>query len=261
MKSEIHEQLRNLIIQLSNSKEKSVSEIKEIALDVYNKAVLLEFLDHSKEGESSNHETESSQIAAETPEVFISESEEKEEPNQLELIEIVEIKEKTEEEIQIDEPIQEEEPIYKSALNELEQFAAEFQNMPEFERKIPQYKPVSKQNFALEPEAEIQMPFKENEDLKQSLSKKFTDNKPKSLNDSLNRGLAIGLNDRLAFINHLFEGQIEDYTRVLSQINTLGTFEEAKKFIENQVKPDYNEWQHKEEISGRFMMIIEKTFR
>ncbi len=79
----------------------------------------------------------------------------------------------------------------------------------------------------------------------------------KSLNDRLNQGIKIGLNDRLAFIHQLFEGSNTDFNRVLSQLNTLEDFAEAKSFIQEQVKPDYN-WERKEAYEERFYMIIEK---
>ncbi|NRA94319.1 MAG: hypothetical protein HRU26_16905, partial [Psychroserpens sp.] len=42
-----------------------------------------------------------------------------------------------------------------------------------------------------------------------------------SLNESLKKGsLNIGLNDKLAFIKHLFDGKTADYDRVVSQLNT-----------------------------------------
>lgn len=119
---------------------------------------------------------------------------------------------------------------------ELELFAAEFQTMPEFERKASSA-PASEE--------------KEN----QAVSER-----PKSLNDLLGRSLTFGLNDRLAFVNHLFNGEMEDFTRVISQINTFESFEEVKDFIENNVKPDYNHWANKEEFSKRFMLIVEKAF-
>lgn len=84
--------------------------------------------------------------------------------------------------------------------------------------------------------------------------------KPKSLNDSLNRGMHIGLNDRIAFINHLFSGSTQDFNRVLSQINTMDDFDTAQNFLENQIKPDYRNWEGKEEYSERFTAIIEKKF-
>jgi len=83
----------------------------------------------------------------------------------------------------------------------------------------------------------------------------------KSLNDKLNRGgLHIGLNDKIAFIKHLFAGENEDYERVISQLNTLNSFEEATHFIQNIVKLDYNNWESKEEFEARFMSIIEAKF-
>ena len=82
----------------------------------------------------------------------------------------------------------------------------------------------------------------------------------KSLNDKLKNGLHIGLNDKIAFIKHLFDGHREDYDRVLSQINTASTLEEAKNFIQNIVKPDYNNWVGKEDVEERFMNLIEDKF-
>lgn len=82
----------------------------------------------------------------------------------------------------------------------------------------------------------------------------------KSLNDKLKKGLNIGLNDKIAFIKHLFEGKSEDYDRVLSQINTISSFDDAKTFIQNMVKPDYANWEGKEDYEIRFMGIIESKY-
>lgn len=86
------------------------------------------------------------------------------------------------------------------------------------------------------------------------------EDKPRSLNESLNRGLHIALNDRIAFINNLFEGSTQDFNRVLSQINTLDDFDAVQSFLEYQIMPDYNHWEGKEEFSERFINIIEKKF-
>ncbi|MCB0398541.1 MAG: hypothetical protein KDD26_02770 [Winogradskyella sp.] len=83
----------------------------------------------------------------------------------------------------------------------------------------------------------------------------------KSLNDKLKgKGLQIGLNDKLAFIKHLFEGKNEDYDRVISQINTTDSLSEARKLIFDMVKPDYNNWEGKEEYEERFIEIVEGKF-
>lgn len=89
-----------------------------------------------------------------------------------------------------------------------------------------------------------------------------TEGEPKSvsLNDSLSKGISVGLNDRIAFIKHLFANSSEDYNRVLSQLITFDTFQEAQSFIDEMVKPDYNDWQGKEEYETRFMDIVEKKF-
>ncbi|TMM32356.1 hypothetical protein FDT66_02505 [Polaribacter aestuariivivens] len=83
--------------------------------------------------------------------------------------------------------------------------------------------------------------------------------KPKSLNDKLQTNINIGLNDRIAFVKNLFDGSQEDFNRVVSQLNTLKTEQEAKKFVNKMVKPDYK-WDKHEELEARFMEIIERRF-
>ena len=107
------------------------------------------------------------------------------------------------------------------------------------------------QDFAIIPE------FEPIEDAK----KREAENKVKSLNDKLKSGgLQIGLNDKIAFIKHLFDGQNEDYERVISQINTSTTLQEAEDFIHQLVKPDYNNWEGKGEYEERFLEIVEGKF-
>ncbi|MEO2051700.1 MAG: hypothetical protein ABGX00_08020 [Allomuricauda sp.] len=84
--------------------------------------------------------------------------------------------------------------------------------------------------------------------------------KTQSLNDKLNKDLQVGLNDRLAFVKHLFNNSMEDYTRVLSQLNTIDTEECSIAFINNMVKPEYNNWEGKEEYEARFLSLIERRF-
>ena len=87
-----------------------------------------------------------------------------------------------------------------------------------------------------------------------------SENKPRSLNDRLKKGINIGLNERLAYVKHLFGGNTADYNRVLSQLNTFASLDESRKFIEKVVKPDYNNWQGKEEYEERFMTHVENKF-
>lgn len=85
-------------------------------------------------------------------------------------------------------------------------------------------------------------------------------NKAENLNDRVSKGITIGLNDRIAFMKHLFNNSSEDYNRVLSQLITIDTLAEAQNFIDTMVKPDYNNWEGKEEYEQRFMEIVEKKF-
>ena len=81
-----------------------------------------------------------------------------------------------------------------------------------------------------------------------------------SLNDRLNTGISFGLNDRIAFEKKLFGGSADDFNRVISQLNTFDSFDEASSFITDFVKPDYNNWSGQEEYETRFLEIVEKKF-
>lgn len=83
----------------------------------------------------------------------------------------------------------------------------------------------------------------------------------KSVNDALtNKDIKVDLNNRLAFVKHLFDGSMEDYNRVLSQLNTIESEERSVAFINNLVRPEYNNWEGKEEYVNRFMALIERRF-
>jgi len=87
-----------------------------------------------------------------------------------------------------------------------------------------------------------------------------TVSKTKSLNDTLTKKLNIGLNDRLAFVKHLFDENMDDYNRVISQLNTIDTEERSIAFINNMVKPEYNHWTGKEEYENRLIDLIARKF-
>jgi hypothetical protein len=91
-------------------------------------------------------------------------------------------------------------------------------------------------------------------------SEKNTESKTVSLNDKFAKGIEIDLNDRIAFVKHLFGNSNEDYNRVLNQLITFDNFYETRNFIEEMVKPDYNNWEGKDDYAERFMDIIEKKF-
>jgi hypothetical protein len=79
-------------------------------------------------------------------------------------------------------------------------------------------------------------------------------------NEFFKKGISFGLNDRIAFEKQLFGGSSEDLNRVVSQLSSFDSFEEAQEFIEDMVKPDYDNWEGKEDYVQRFMEIVEKKF-
>ena len=87
----------------------------------------------------------------------------------------------------------------------------------------------------------------------------FENAQPKSLNDKLAKNVQIGLNDRIAFVKKLFDGDQENYNRVVSQLNTFKSENDAKNFVNKMVKPDYD-WSQQEDLEIRFMEIIERKF-
>ncbi|KAB1066801.1 hypothetical protein F6U93_13175 [Tamlana haliotis] len=136
------------------------------------------------------------------------------------------IEEKIADEVVPNEVVPKEEPVKKDVL---EDFSEAYTEMPVFD-------PVPKNQNGIS-------------------------NQKKSLNDKLKfGGFNIGLNDKIAFIKHLFEGKNEDYDRVISQLNTINSWDDAHNFIQNMVKPDYNNWAGKEEFEERFIEIIEAKF-
>ena len=90
--------------------------------------------------------------------------------------------------------------------------------------------------------------------------KEVIEEKPLSLNDQHSKAINIGMNDRIAFVKHLFDDSTEDYNRVLSQLNSFTTKEEAVDFIEEIIKPDYENWVGSEEYAERFMEIVKNKF-
>ena len=81
-----------------------------------------------------------------------------------------------------------------------------------------------------------------------------------SLSNRPQKALSIGLNDKISFIQNLFDGSDEDYIRVISQLNSKASFEEAREFLMEMIKPDYNNWEGKEVYEGRLLKIVEARF-
>ena len=151
------------------------------------------------------------------------------------------------------------------------------QTTKEEEYKIPQ--PVINQQTPVKKESIfIKEEITSNDSLKNSLEEEFKDAisadyaadlfekaekieiTKKSLNDRLSqKQIQIGLNDRIAFVKHLFDGSQVDFNRVLSQLNSFQSEEQAKSFINTMVKTEYN-WNDKTAYEDRLISLIERKF-
>ena len=178
---------------------------------------------------------------------------------------------------QIDELLKEILPERNFQKNDLEELVAAYQEMPVFEKKeVEQEEAVADVELETEPEFEtapdpepeptpepamVAVEQLEEVEAEAEQQAKLNDvSRPRSLNETLGGGLNIGLNDRIAFIKHLFNGSNEDYSRVMSQISSFSTYQEAESFVQAQVKPEYDNWSDKEVYAERFMNIVERNF-
>ena len=88
---------------------------------------------------------------------------------------------------------------------------------------------------------------------KQSLSDKLKLTPVKDLKS------AIGLNQKVTFINVLFKGSDKDFKSAISAINNFGHFSEAKIYISNNLSSKYN-WDEQNETVTEFMQLVQRRF-
>ncbi len=255
MKKNLEEKLQHLAKEiLENKSPLDYDTLREKTLVLYEQLILAAHEEKNKAliGEEPTFEAmdsktfeELSRIADPVPVEIPSNKENLAEP----LIEKIKdiVAQMPEETQEIDKILEEVIPSKRVSSKELEDFAVHYQQMPTFERK---------ENIdSLPKSGKPKAP-----DTNNSNSLVKDPGRPKSLNDKLNSGLTIGLNDRLAFIKHLFNGNSDEYHRVVSQLTTMNSVEETTYFLENMVKPDYNNWNGKDIYADRFMGLVEKSF-
>ena len=103
---------------------------------------------------------------------------------------------------------------------------------------------------------------KKNESIRNNLDiEKEISNDKKNINDQFSKKLSVDNNERLAFIKHLFDGDTNNYERVLNQTLTLGSWSEVSNLIISKVKIEYNNWKGKEDIADRFLTVLQKSFK
>ncbi len=70
----------------------------------------------------------------------------------------------------------------------------------------------------------------------------------------------VGLNDKISFIKHLFEGDHELYTNFIDKLNAFENYEDALRYINQEVKPQYEDWEGKDEYEFRLLQLLELKF-
>ena len=82
----------------------------------------------------------------------------------------------------------------------------------------------------------------------------------KTLNDKLFKSkIQVGLNDRIAFVNHLFNYDQSAFNKILTELNSSKSEKEAKEYILEKIKPNYD-WRGKEPYEDRLFALIERKF-
>ncbi|NBU80154.1 MAG: hypothetical protein EBS55_00710 [Flavobacteriaceae bacterium] len=256
VKSEVSEEVLEEKIALSLEVDvltellKDVNEEKQIIQPIAELELGEETETEPKKDSSDSEQTEQIIVSEESEEVDLSDNEQEEQS------------------IAQEDPIINEETVFKPVF-ELEveevqtesgELASELQSQEKLEDHIGKYTdPVFiKPNEVLLFPSDLSESELEDQNSTEELEKT---SKSEVFNEMSSKSIAIGLNDRIGFVQHLFNDSNEDFNRVISQLNTFDTFEEAKNFINEMVVPDYNYWVGEEDYIERFMEIVEKKFQ
>lgn len=237
MQKKIEDHLKSLAQRvLTLNLETDLSDIKQDILQLYEELCVLEYL--------NNQTSEEVSPATEKEEIT--------EPNVEEQAVEIEIKTESFSLFSIEEDMgvsPDFEDIFVKKDSENKQYVSKMSPLENttLKDKIEAAKQSEKQeiiNTELKPEAVINPPDKPKRSLNEQINKKF---------------IQVDLNDRIAFVTHLFDGSQEDFNRVLSQLNSFEDELEAKDFLLNHVKPDYS-WDGKEAYQERLLFLIERKF-
>ena len=245
--------LANSILQMKNKDD--VNALHKKARDIYEKLTVLRFVEDYVEKTPNLSDTEEetlNTIQKEWVEEVVFESKMVVEEVEFESKMAVEIREEAEEkeaflEAKIEELFNEGDTIVKETAKK--SYSLQISLEDEFKDAISS--DIATNLF--------ERATKENPIIKEEIVEK-QEIKQRSLNDALfKNNIQVGLNDRIAFVNQLFDGSQQDFNRVVSQLNSFKTEKEAINFIKEFVKPDYD-WSNKEEFEQRLINLIERKF-
>ncbi len=221
--------------------DSEIGTLRSKSQELNEKMVVLEFLNNDPETmpDELNYKKESDSEDQTSKEVKIKPSFENQPTNIISEKSINEVeKEPSNEKIEISQSEQKDEPI---SLEDL--FVPTFESIKEDMGQKEEFKDI--------------ISLDETEKL---FGTKKEEPKQLSLNDKLHSSsIQIGLNDRIAFVNKLFNFSQSDFNKVLSKLNSCKNKEEALNYIQFTVKPNYK-WMGKEELEERFILLVERKF-
>lgn len=235
--------------------EEEIEEEEESEEEIEEDEVEDEASENIEESEEEEEESEEEEIEEEDEEESDEESEEEKEfEPHFELFNVEEVedkKSKTEaKQISFEDLLgSSSEPVFERVFDPIQE---ETEEESDDEEETESEEPIFNPGFEMEASEEM-------EEEEKAIPNFEFDNEI-SINEAFAKTITFGLNDRIAFEKQLFAGSSEDLNRVVSQLSTFDTFEEAQNFIEDMVKPDYDNWEGKEEYVTRFMEIVEKKF-
>ena len=225
--------LAHSILQMKNKED--VEALQKKAQGIYEKLTLLKFVDTYFESSTPSAVTKE-EVIDKIKDVFTDDLEEETHP--VELIEKI-----TEEHIIDEDQVDKKDDLPKKELTE-----------------TPSLQISLEEEFRDAISADVATQLFEKATKETPVVERHMESKQRSLNDTLfKNNIQVGLNDRIAFVKHLFDGSQEDFNRVISQLNSFKTEREAKKFINKIVKPDYD-WSKKEDFEIRLINLIERKF-
>lgn len=214
---------------LDSNDDLDTSELVRLSRDLYEKAIVLGYLESVTEVSTISEEAEPEVEKVENPVVEVEESIQIESMTSTEIRAAESVEEKTEEETP---------PL---TLNDL--FVPTFDGIKEDMSQKDEFKDT----ISLDETEKLFVTKKE--EVKQL-----------SLNDRLmGKNIQVGLNDRIAFVNKLFNFSQSDFNKVLAKLNECSTRDEAINYFQYQVKPNYN-WKGKEDLEERLVLMIERKF-
>ncbi len=91
--------------------------------------------------------------------------------------------------------------------------------------------------------------------------KKTTDDAAVNMTSSSVKDLksAIGINEKFLFINELFDGSLQEYSRAIDFLNEASGFQEADNYMQNSLLLKYN-WDKESPHVLKFLALVERKF-